>query len=154
MSSDFEDKPYSDSYLDSPEYRRRLMRKLNTLIAVLEIACVKVRRSLSSPDADVERLQRIQKNLRDTLQVCTRAKKALERCERLPKNLPADLSKIAGQAEKMSAQAGKKKKAKEGSKIELSSPEEIEKFAKMGPIDPREIRGCDLDSLCRQLLGM
>ena len=77
MSSQPEERPYSDSHLDSPEYRKRLLRKLNTLIAVLEVACAKVRRSLTGPDADVERLLRIQKNLKDTLQVCLRAKKAL-----------------------------------------------------------------------------
>ena len=58
--SNFEEKPFSESHLDSPEYRRRLMRKLNTLIAVLEVACAKVRQSLSGPDPDIDRLNRIQ----------------------------------------------------------------------------------------------
>ena len=40
-----------------------------------------------------------------------------------------------------------------GSKIEMSSPEELEKFSKLGPIDSKEIRSCNLDELCRQLLG-
>ena len=30
--------PFKESNLESPEYRERLMRKLNTLIAVLEVA--------------------------------------------------------------------------------------------------------------------
>ena len=155
MSSEFEDKPYSDSHLDSPEYRQRLMRKLNTLIAVLEVACVKVRRSLNGPDADVERLQRIQKNLKDTLQVCMRAKKALERCERLPKDLTIQLGKIQPQGAK-----GKENKetvganGQKGSNIEMSSPEELEKFSKLGPIESKEIRSCNLDDLCRQLLDI
>ena len=153
MSSEFEDKPYSDSHLDSPEYRRRLMCKLNTLIAVLEVACVKVRRSLNGPNADVERLQRIQKNLKDTLQVCMRAKKALERCERLPKNLPSQLGKVAPQISRANQAAGKGDKSDKGSKIEMSSPEELEKFSKLGPIESKEIRSCNLDDLCRQLLG-
>src|SRR5262245_2770557 len=76
-----EEHPYSDAHLDSPEYRKRLLRKLNTLIAVLEVACAKVRRSLAGADPDVERLTRIQNNLKETLQVCLRAKRALERCE-------------------------------------------------------------------------
>ena len=76
-----EEHPYSDAHLDSPEYRKRLLRKLNTLIAVLEVACAKVRRSLAGTDPDVARLTRIQNNLKETLQVCLRAKCALERCE-------------------------------------------------------------------------
>jgi len=151
MSSEYEDKPYSDSHLDSPEYRRRLLRKLNTLIAVLEVACVKVRRSLAGPNADVERLLRIQKNLKDTLQVCLRAKKALERCEQLPKGLPADLGKVPTRQPRpqLAGQAGKK-----GPTVEMSSPEELEKFSKLGPIESKEIRSCDLDTLCRQLLDL
>lgn len=153
MSSEFEDKPYSDSHLDSPEYRRRLMRKLNTLIAVLEVACVKVRRSLNGPKADVERLERIQKNLKDTLQVCMRAKRALERCERLPKNLPSQLGRVSPQASDSKQEAADEDGGNKGSKIEMSSPEELEKFSKLGPIDSKEIRSCNLDELCRQLLG-
>jgi len=149
MSSEYEDKPYSDSHLDSPEYRRRLMRKLNTLIAVLEVACVKVRRSLSGPNADVDRLQRIQKNLKDTLQVCMRAKKALERCERLPKDLPSQLGKVVPQVSRAENTDGEK-----GSKIEMSSPEELKKFSKLGPIESKEIRSVNLDDLCRQLLDL
>ena len=150
MSSEYEDKPYSDSHLDSPEYRQRLMRKLNTLIAVLEVACVKVRRSLAGPDADVERLTRIQKNLTDTLQVCMRAKKALERAESLPKNLPAELGKMS-----RSLPPARKNQAasKKGTQIEMSSPEELDKFSKLGPIETKDIRSVNLDDLCRQLLG-
>jgi len=151
MSSQPEEQPYSDSHLDSPEYRKRLLRKLNTLIAVLEVACAKVRRSLAGPDPDVERLTRIQNNLKDTLQVCQRAKCALERCEELralpspevrhenetpPKQLPAAASRV------------------EPARVhELISPEEQRKFERLGPIDLREVRACDLDVLCMKLLG-
>ncbi len=147
MSSEYEDKPFSDSHLDSPEYRRRLMRKLNTLIAVLEAACVKVNRSLSGPKADVERLQRIHKNLRDTLQVCMRARKALEHSERLPKKLPSKSGETS-----VEPQPGKA--PKDGSKVEMSSPEELAKFAQLGPIESKDIRSCNIDNLCRQLLDL
>jgi hypothetical protein len=59
-----EQQPFSDANLDSPEYRKRLLRKLNTLIAVLEVACAKVRRTLTGPNPDVERLTRIQNSSR------------------------------------------------------------------------------------------
>jgi hypothetical protein len=149
MSSQPEEQPYSDSHLDSPEYRRRLLRKLNTLIAVLEVACAKVQRSLAGPDPDVERLTRIQTNLRETLQVCLRAKRALERSEQtgagaasMPLQLPAAAQHAAAAQEGAGARLG-----------ELSSPDERRKFQRLGPIDLREVRACDLDELCQRLTG-
>jgi hypothetical protein len=152
MSSQPEEQPYSESLLDSPEYRRRLLRKLNTLIAVLEVACAKVQRSLAGPDPDVERLTRIQTNLRETLQVCLRAKRALERSEQaggasaatsMPLQLPA-----TAQSHAAAAQEGA------GARLgELSSPDERRKFQRLGPIDLREVRACDLDELCQRLTG-
>jgi hypothetical protein len=152
MSSQPEEQPFSESHLDSPEYRKRLLRKLNTLIAVLEVACAKVRRSLAGPDPDVERLTRIQSNLKETLQVCLRAKAALERCEQKgpatqaverSENLPAQLLPPA-QPEPQPAEA------RVG---ELSSKDEQRKFQRLGPIDLREVRACDLDILCQKLIG-
>jgi len=143
MSS--EEQPYSDSHLESPEYRKRLLRKLNTLIAVLEVACAKVRRSLAGPNPDVERLTRIQNNLKETLQVCVRAKRALERCE-------ADRAKgepAAGVPAQLQAPA----EAATGNAGELRSVDEQRKFQRLGPIDLREVRACDLDELCQRLMG-
>jgi len=147
MSSNFEDKPFSESHLDSPEYRRRLTRKLNTLIAVLEVACAKVRQSLAGDEPDVDRLTRIHKNLQDTLKVCKRAKIALERSEKLPDNLPADLKELASR-EHIQAQSAKSKAATRRS--EMSTAEEREKFAKLKPISKSEISSVDIDNLCDQ----
>jgi hypothetical protein len=145
MSSQPEEQPYSDSHLDSPEYRKRLLRKLNTLIAVLEVACAKVRRSLEGPDPDVERLTRIQNNLKETLQVCLRAKRALERSERRkPEVQPQEPVKPQPPAQ-LPAPA----EARAG---ELVSTDEQRKFERLGPIDLREVRACDLDHLCRKLM--
>lgn len=150
-----EEKPYSDSHLDSPEYRKRLMRKLNTLIAVLEVACAKVRRSLLMPEADTDRLNRIHKNLNDTLQVCLRAKKALERCEQLPGGLTEELSQVVGEHGRMLPELAKAEAAAPDQlrNVEMSSPEEVEKFRNLGPIDPIDIRTCDFEELCRKLSG-
>ena len=149
MSADSQNNSYEDSNLESPEYRRRLKRKLNTLIAVLEVACAKVRRSLAGPDPDVERLSRIYKNLRDTLQVCNRAQTALERHEKLPADLPSHLRLAGAQGfqQDLGAPEGR------GFDVELSGESERKKFAKLGPIDTREIRSCNLDELCNRLLG-
>ncbi len=150
--SNFEERPFSESHLDSPEYRKRLTRKLNTLIAVLEVACAKVERSLNGPGADVDRLNRIHKNLHDTLDVCLRARKALERSEVLPGDLSHGLRKVVG--EKALALPAPSARAQRGHAVELSSAEEARKFEHLGPIDPSEIRTCDLDLLCEELLRL
>ena len=148
MSEESQETPFSESYLESPEYRRRLLRKLNTLIAVLEVACAKVRRSLAGPSPDVDRLMRIQKNLKDTLQVCIRAKTALQRCEKLPDDLPQDLTRVTSD----SGQKSSRQEERRGARVEMSSSAESRKFAELGPIHPKEIRACDLDELCSQFL--
>ncbi len=147
MSAKPEDQPYSDSHLDSPEYRKRLLRKLNTLIAVLEVACAKVRRSLEGPDPDIERLTRIQNNLKETLQVCLRAKGALERCEQgKPEEAPPESASMA--PAQLPAPAARSNEAPG----ELASLDEQRKFQRLGPIDLREVRACDLDLLCQKLM--
>ena len=147
---EFEEKPFSESHLESPEYRKRLLRKLNTLIAVLEVACAKVRRSLPGPEPDVDRLKRIQKNLKDTLAVCIRAKTALERCEKLPADLTQSLSQVTD--DQGIGLPGKKLRIKKGAAVEMSSNDEAKKFQGLGPIEPNEVRSVNLDDLCRQLL--
>jgi hypothetical protein len=57
------------------------MRKLNCLIAVLEVATAKVRKSMVGSPPDSERLARICANLESTLEVCQRARTALQRRE-------------------------------------------------------------------------
>lgn len=145
MSFQPDDKPFEQSHLESAAYRKRLLRKLNTLIAVLEVACAKVRRSLQGPDPDVERLTRIHKNLKETLSICQRAKTALQRREALPANLPPVLG-IEGHHDLVDERPAR------GASPELQSAAEKRKFAMLDPITRDEIRGVDLDSLCNRLL--
>lgn len=145
-----EEQPFSESHLDSPEYRKRLLRKLNTLIAVLEVACAKVRRSLAGPDPDVERLTRIQNNLKETLQVCQRAKGALERCEQQKSEELAPTELEASSPAQLPAPAKQQSASQAG---ELVSRDEQRKFQRLGPIDLREVRACDLDDLCQKLIA-
>jgi hypothetical protein len=145
-----EEPPYSDAHLDSPEYRKRLLRKLNTLIAVLEVACAKVRRSLAGADPDVERLTRIQNNLKETLQVCLRAKRALERCElKSAENGAARPPEVVPQLPPAKASEARPVETPLG---ELAR-EEQRRFQRLGPIDLRDVRACDLDLLCQKLMG-
>ncbi|MCI0548991.1 MAG: hypothetical protein L0027_17135 [Candidatus Rokubacteria bacterium] len=142
MSLQPDEQPFTPSHLESTAYRKRLLRKLNTLIAVLEVACAKVRRSLQGPEPDVERLTRIHRNLKDTLDVCQKAKNALQRQEKLPANLPPILG-LEGGAEHLGASPAPPV---------FLSPAEAERFAELSPITADEIRAVDLDDLCNRLL--
>ena len=147
------ERPFSDSDLESVEYRERLMRKLNCLIAVLEVAGAKVRRSLAAPAADVERLTRIKKNLQDTLDVCLRAKTALEKRGALPPGLGSELSQAVDPrlVDVARLEAPARQPAARGRAVELASARERAKFARLAPIEPAMVWSCDLDELAARL---
>jgi hypothetical protein len=160
MRPEPDERPFRESDLDSPEYRERLMRKLNTLIAVLEVADAKVRRSLAGPAPDVARLERIRRNLRDTLQICLRAKAVLEKRGSLPQGLSKDLARAVNpdlvDASRLAA-PGAEPPAEQpqpgrGREVELSLSE-ARKFTRLGPIRARELSAVDLDELARRLQG-
>jgi hypothetical protein len=146
--SDEPQQPFKDTDLDSPEYRERLMRKLNCLIAVLEVANAKVDRSLAGPQPDVERLTRIKSNLTSTLEVCRRARKALERREALPEGLPENLAAVVRRASEVKSLP---KRLPAGSSAEMATDKERRRFEMMGRITQQELRSADLDALARQL---
>lgn len=156
MSEQPEGLPFSESNLDSAEYRERLLRKLNCLIAVLEVASAKVRRSLAGPAPDVDRLTRIKCNLQDTLEVCTRARTALSKRGKLPDDLSRDLQRAINPqlvASEPYQQALEPAEPTGGSRVEMTSEQEFEKFQGMGRIEPDQIDDCDMDDLTRQLQG-
>ncbi|MCP3920059.1 MAG: hypothetical protein GY711_31410 [bacterium] len=144
-------KPFDESNLESPEYRERLMRKLNCLIAVLEVANAKVKKSLTGPAPDVERLTRIRTNLTSTLEVCRRARRALERREALPEGLPENLAQVVRSSEITPLPARKGESLPRGANVEMSSPAEHKRFVDMGRISPKEISSCDFDALAKEL---
>ncbi len=154
MSEQHDGLPFSESNLDSAEYRERLMRKLNCLIAVLEVAGAKVRRSLAGPAPDVERLTRIKKNLSDTLEICTRARTALEKRGTLSEELSKDLQRAVNPEIISSGpyRDALRPSSPRGQHVELT-PEERERFSEMGTIDPSEVEACDFDELARRLQG-
>lgn len=156
MRPEPDERPFRESDLDSAEYRERLMRKLNTLIAVLEVADAKVRRSLAGPAPDVERLNRIRRNLRDTLQICLRAKAVLEKRGNLPQGLSKDLARAVNpdliDASRLAAPEGNPSPAR-GREVELSLAE-ARKFTRLGPISAGELGAVDLDELMRRLQGL
>lgn len=152
MSQKPQEEPFSEASLNSPEYRERLMRKLNCLIAVLEVATAKVKKSLDGPSADTERLVRIRTNLQSTLDVCLRARAALERREALPKELPENLAHVIRESKADEApRRATEKSLPRGASVEMRSREEIEKFERLGPINRRKIALVDIEELSRKL---
>lgn len=140
--------PFKETDLDSPEYRERLMRKLNCLIAVLEVANAKVDRSLNGPQPDLERLVRIKSNLTSTLEVCRRARKALERREALPDGLPENLAAVVRRAGELNRLP---KRLPMGALAEMQDDSERKRFEMMGRITQQELRVVDLDALAAKL---
>ena len=148
--------PFSDNNLDSPEYRARLMRKLNCLVALLEVAITRVHQTLAGPDPDVDRLERIRSNLQNTLSVCVRARVALEERQGLPEDLPQVLGRITFDSREEEEEEGAELAASvlpPGSIVELSTAIEREKFERLGPISTNEVDDTDLDDLQRRLMG-
>ena len=120
------------SPLSSADYRERLMRKLNCLIAVLEVATKKVERSLAADGSDVERLTRIQSNLQETMKVCVRARTALEKRTGLPEELRERLARVANEpdlASRPDLSAGRSP-----SELEMHSEEAMDRFKGLGPV--------------------
>ncbi|MBK8180958.1 MAG: hypothetical protein IPK67_19110 [Planctomycetes bacterium] len=68
------------------------MRKLNTLIAVLEVAAARCGVPWTPPARTWRKLGRIRANLQDTLDVCVRARSALEQRGKISGALADDLS--------------------------------------------------------------
>jgi hypothetical protein len=151
MSHNPQGEPFSESHLDSPVYRERLMRKLNCLIAVLEVATAKVRQSMASPDADVERLGRIRTNLQSTLDVCVRARTALERRDAAARELLNGLGPTF--REQAQRALPRRLEPRAHAPLETSSEPERAKFEKLPPISRNELREVDLDQLGRLLQG-
>lgn len=150
MQDSDNDGQFNKGNLDSPAYRQRLMRKINCLIAVLEVACSKVRRSLDAPNADVTRLERIQSNLTQTLDVCRRAKGALERREQLPADLPGQLSQITDIESLDASTTNAVAPARRGRQVEFASEDEARRFDRLAPIDAKEVADVDFDELSRR----
>ncbi len=143
--------PSSENNLDSAEYRDRLRKKLNCLIAVLEVATAKVKQSLAGPAPDVERLMRIQKNLQDTMDVCLRARNALDKRGALPSGLSEDLAKAVNPSFGLELPPAQSDAAPQVRR-EFSSSEQ-RKFARLPKIDSAMIATCDFDELARMLQG-
>ena len=64
---------------EQPEFTTQLLVKLRMLIAVMEVAILKLDRAVKQPGADQVRLGQIKKNLQNTLRICFNARNTLEK---------------------------------------------------------------------------
>ena len=117
---------------------------------MLEVASAKVKRSLDGPDPDMDRLIKIRTNLSSTLEVCKRARRALQRRESLPEGLPENLAEVVRTAGRVKRFP---KRLPVGSIAEMTSSEERKRFEHMGRITPSDLEGVDLDQLALKLQG-
>ena len=148
-----------ESSASQAAHREQLLKKLNCLIAVLEAAIAKVRRSQQTEGTDPDRLERIRANLENTLTICIRAKVTLERRGTLPANLPPEVSEAVGaQPAPTNASATPARRRGDAPNrmtyrdyVELSSVEEFNKFRGMPPISVEEIASCDIEGLASKL---
>ena len=147
MSDNLEPK---NNNITAAEYRTRLLNKLNTLIAVLEVAISKISRTADlSPDR-AERLLKIRTNLENTLAICRRARTTLEGRSadgQMPTTqavLPAPTPRAARHdAEKMTYR----------DYVEFQSVEEYRKFKTLPPITGNDIKTADIENLIGRLQG-
>lgn len=131
--------PSPDRRLGDPHYRAALLEKIESLIAVLELARVKVHRNLRIPGSDKLRLNRILDNLKNTLAVCRRAQVALMQASAKP-----------GQGGVFTAD-GRPVEMNRREFLELQSLAEFYRLRNLGPITDDEMLGVDVEDLCDQL---
>jgi hypothetical protein len=141
-----QEEPFSEANLASPVYREQLMRKLNCLIAVLEVATAKVRKNMAGSPKDSERLTRIFANLQSTLEVCIRARLALQRRQALTEAGPP--SRPALPPAPPAPANGARRRASDP-----ATGSGKQKFVGLPPIDPSAISSCDFDDLARRLMN-
>ena len=77
--------------MNNDEYRNQLLTKLNALLAVLEVAITKIEKSMSLPDSDEERLEKILVNLNNTRDICLRATHTLKKGSKQSSNFDASV---------------------------------------------------------------
>ncbi|HET6204004.1 MAG TPA: hypothetical protein VFI25_14530 [Planctomycetota bacterium] len=141
----------------SREYREKLLRKLEGLIVILEVALARIQTEMRAPRADGERLHRVSENLNRTLRVCRRARAGLERGEAVPGLISGE---IAMKPEEPNDSGRLSDSASPDPRpmtfrdyVELSSLEEFRRFRRLPPVRMEDVRSVNLESLLQRLLG-
>jgi translation initiation factor 1 (eIF-1/SUI1) len=145
------DQPQRDNdkqELSTAEYQKRLLNKLNCLIAVLEVAIGKITTTVDGDESKAERLGKIRNNLENTLGICRRAKRTLEAKIEGGDSSAKSQPSTAAETE---CELPKKRPLSFRNYVELSSIDEFRKFKKLEPISEDELSDVDLDELAKKL---
>ena len=128
MSSPFPSIP--EAQMRQPAFRREMIRKIESLMAVMEITRIRVRMSQGQPGANPLRLQRTRSDVERILQVCLRARWQLQ-------NWSPSQPMESGMSYR--------------EYLEVLSYEEYVRMSKQGPIQYDELETVDIDALCAKL---
>lgn len=133
----------------SQDNRQTLMRKLNCLVAVLELALVKVRRNGEGSGMDADRLQAMADNIDNTLAICLRARRSLE----LGRPVDEDLAHVMEAATFLGEEDGDRSGERMSYRdyVELSSLAEYAKFRDLPPLQAEDVAMCNLELLAHRL---
>jgi hypothetical protein len=141
----------------SREYREKLLRKLEGLIVILEVALARIHTELKTPRADSERLNRVSENLNRTLRVCRRARTGLERGEAVPGLTSGETAmkheEPNDSVRRPDAPAPDPRPMTFRDYVELSSLEEFRRFRRLPPVRLEDVRTVNLETLLQRLLG-
>jgi hypothetical protein len=138
---------------NSAEYREKLLRKLEGLIVILEVALARIQEEMKTPRADAERLGRVSENLNRTLRVCRRARAGLERGESVPGLAQGEaiLSPEKPAIPDPLSDPSAPRSMTFRDYVELSSLDEFQRFRRLPPVRLDEVKSVDLDSLLERL---
>ena len=125
------------------------MRKLNCLVAVLELALVKVRRNGAGAGMEPDRLQAMADNIDSTLAICLRARRSLE----LGRPVDEDLAEVMQAATFLDEEDGQRPGERMSYRdyVELSSLAEYAKFRDLPPLQSEDVATCNLELLAHRL---
>ncbi|MCX8228921.1 MAG: hypothetical protein OTJ44_03115 [Planctomycetota bacterium] len=120
-----------EAQMRQPAFRRQMIQKIESVMAVMEIMRIRVRMSQGQPGANSLRLQRTRSDAERILQVCLRARWQLQ-------NWSPSQPMESGMSYR--------------EYLEVLSYEEYVRMNKQGPIQQDELESVDLDALCAKLL--
>ena len=121
------------SGLGDASYRQQLLERIESLLSVLEVAHNRLRMHADRPGAVSARQRQTLKSLAGTIQICHRARRALEREQAWEDGLGDDAPFLGPEA------------------AAASSFAEYLRFRDLGPLTRAELEQADVDSISERL---
>jgi hypothetical protein len=130
--------------LSDPLFRAAMLSKLESLIAVLEVARAKADGAIQDRPAEVGRLSRVLGDLDKTLEVCRRAQTSLN-------TVPVQDGQIDSGSNQASAEAAD---ASHRYFVESMNFAEYRRLSKLAPLQTTKMAEDQLEELCRRLADL